>query len=379
MKRRPSPALVVLVAAAVAQQWPASVGAAERDPAASSFRPFARAHIDAGYWDGPAASDRESTLRRARIGARGRLGEAWRYRTEIDVRDWELRPVDAWLQWRPGRDTRFTFGNQQVPMGLHAFDGSERRLFLEPGLPAALTSGYRTGVLWQQRLAGRSTVAGGVFGERLSRFDDVDDTVAGGRGVNVRATRAWQGERLLLHAGVALERRWPGDNTLRIRARPETRLGNIRVVDTRRIADARHATTAAAEVAALGRRLAVTAEHIGSTVRRDGHAAAHFHGWQATAVWTFAADAWDYDRRRGRIVADLPAGRWSLGLRLSELDLGSGGIDGGRAFAATVAASYRLTAWLRYTVEAGRSHGRDRNGDPFSQRRVQFRLLASLR
>ena len=363
------PVAVVLLGAACsfanADEW--TFGSA-------SIRPFARVHVDAGAWR-VAASDEDTELRRARVGASGRIGDAFRYRVELDAIDAEFDPVDFWLQWRgDGQPGRLTFGHQQVAIGLDAMRGSERLFFMERALPTALVPGYRMGLQWQQTLGRRSGLSVGLFGDRVPSFSEIDASLRGERSVNARLTERLRlpgGYRL--HLGVAVDHRRPDDGTARYRARPETRLGTLRFVDTRTIENVDTMTALGLETALIGERVALSAEHINTFVRRDGTGSLDLHGWSGSVVWTSEDGSWRYDRRRGRLTGRPGTGAWSIGVRVSDLDLRSREITGGRERNLTLSAATRVNDWLRLVAEAGHASGRDRNGDPFEFDRLQLR------
>ena len=339
------------------------------------FRPFARLHVDAGAWHTD-ARDSDMELRRARMGARGRLTDELRYRFELDVIGMEFDPIDFWLQWRPADSNgRLTVGHQQVPIGLDAMRGSERLFFLERALPTALVPGYRFGAQWQYRVSKRSGFTVGAFGDRLRSFDEFEVDLDGERRLTARWSQLFEiNSNISTHVGLAFDFQHPEDETARFRARPESRLGRLRFVDTGRIDDARSITASGLEFAVFGNRWSVSGERVETRVGRKDASELGFHGWSASFVWTFADDTWRYNRLRGRLSGRPPIGVWSLGIRFSAIDLDDGEIRGGNERNVTVSAARRLTKAARFLVEVADSRGTDRRGDAIAYSKVQLRL-----
>lgn len=88
-------------------------------------------------------------LRRARTIFEGKLGERLEFRLAPDFGNGKAELQDAYLDCLLFPGLRARLGRTKVPLGLERLQSSADTLFVEPGLPTALTPNYDAGLLLQ--------------------------------------------------------------------------------------------------------------------------------------------------------------------------------------------------------------------------------------
>lgn len=137
-----------------------------------TFTPQGRIQVDYtnASGDNSGADFNGFDLRRAYIGARGKLGDRISYNVDLGVDETgDVTPIVAFLDWKPfntskGNDFRFRVGQFKTPMSL---DESTSSRFTSTIERAAFTDSFniqrRVGVGFVQR-GKKYTLSGGVFG-----------------------------------------------------------------------------------------------------------------------------------------------------------------------------------------------------------------------
>ena len=142
----------------------------------------------------------------------------------------------------------------------------------------------------------------------------------------------------LLHTGLAASYRAFDDGRIRFRARPESFLADVFLVDTGAITDVDEVLRYGLEAAAVVGPFSFQSEYIGTNVRRKGgRSNLDFDGWYVYASYSPTGESRPYDGNRGvfeRIAPYRPLGgkglgAWELGLRYSHLDLSDEDVIGG--------------------------------------------------
>lgn len=308
-----------------------------------------RIHYDvARYSDDVTLLEDEQDFRRARFILRAGYDD-WQFRADYDV-----GLVDGWrnlyLRYDGWDRVRVTAGNQVAPFSLDELSSSNDLAFLERSLASALSPAMLTGIsvgTW----GGDWSATAGVFGDELS---DLDRRTAEGTSFVGRFTYApIRKRRQVLHFGISQEYRSIDSNTdVRIRARPESRLTDARLVDTGNIAGIDSLSTTGLELMAILDSVRLQTEYLRMSL--DGGANdATFSGGYVQASWLVTGERYRYSRSRGVPTAVRPRGDWGaleFSVRYSMLDLEDGLVSGGEQTQLTAAVSWYLNRQLRTSL-----------------------------
>ncbi len=207
-------------------------------PGGFTFRPRGRLEFDAAAFDAAGFSG-GTQLRRARLGAEGRIEGDWGYRFEVDLANSNVTIADAYVQYLGWGGTTVTIGQHKSPTSLERLTGSPALLFLERATVVETLTNNGVG---GDRNVGVSagwrgsnwTLTAGAFGEPLNRTRGNAGTGSEGWGVYGRGTFVpVNSNGNLVHVGASAFWRDTGSTTgLRFGDRPEVRVDNRRIVDT---------------------------------------------------------------------------------------------------------------------------------------------------
>ncbi|MHC5011588.1 MAG: OprO/OprP family phosphate-selective porin [Planctomycetota bacterium] len=264
-------------------------------------------------------------------------------------------------------------GHTFEPFGLEPQVSSKHQVFMERSLATALAPVQNTGIQIRDALRGdRITYGLGLFTNSNafgnSEFDDDGATFggeSGGLALTLRLTcLPWapcECESRLLHVGASAT--WRRDlETIRYRSRPESNLAP-RVVDTRDPATgadlaARHVFNWGADVALVYDQFSLQGEYVMSHVDATSVADPAFSAWYVFASWFLTGESRNFSRRHGRFAGVETChdflgegcrgmGAWELVLRYSNLDLRSGGVNGGEVGDLTAGLNWYLNDNMR--------------------------------
>lgn len=308
-----------------------------------------RIHYDvARYSDDVTLLEDEQDFRRARFILRAGYDD-WQFRADYDV-----GLVDGWrslyVRYGGWNRVRVTAGNQVAPFSLDELSSSNDLAFMERSLASALSPAMLTGLSVRTWGDDWSATAG-VFGDELS---DLDRRTADGTSFVGRFTYApIRKRRQVLHFGVAHEYRSIDSNTdVRIRARPESRLTDARLVDSGNIAGVDSLSTTGVELMAILDSVRLQSEYLLMSLD-GGLNDADFSGGYVQASWLVTGERYRYSRSRGVPTAVRPKGDWGaleFSVRYSMLDLEDGLVSGGEQTQLTAAVSWYFNRQLRTSL-----------------------------
>ncbi|HZX22642.1 MAG TPA: porin [Woeseiaceae bacterium] len=312
-----------------------------------------RIHYDvARYDDDVTVLEDEQDFRRARAILRARYDD-WQFRADYDV-----GIVEGWrnlyVRYRGWSRKRLTIGNQVAPFSLDELTSSNDLAMMERSLASALSPAMLTGISLRTWGDDWSATAG-VFGNELS---DLDRRTVDGTSVIGRVTWApIRKKRRVLHLGLAQEYRSVDSNEdVRIRARPESRLTDERLVNTDRLAGVDALWTTGVEFMGILDNVRLQSEFMRMGLR-GGPNEADFTGGYVQAGWVVTGERYRYSRSRGVPTSVRPKGDWGaleLSARYSTLDLEDGPVTGGEQSQITAAVSLYLNEQLRVSVNYSR-------------------------
>lgn len=327
-----------------------------------SFQPIARMNFDVTSFNDD-MSDRSNgtNMRRARFGAKGKLGNDLSYKAEVDFGGNDVELTDFYLKYAGWDAADFVIGQQRPQMGLQQLTSANNIRFLERSAPVnALLQGRRLGL---NVLMGDDNWSFGVgaFGEGAgssASTDDEDSSVEARGTINLLPILNEDTDNVF-HLGAAYSYRNPTDNETRFRARPGTGDG-ARIVDTGTITNVDTVDVYGLEVAGIFGPFHAQGEYINANVnRQNGAIDAAFDGFYAQAGYFLTGETLPYNGKSAKIGSVKPnepfdlktggPGAWELVARFENLDLNDSdaGVTGGEVDIITGGVNWYLNQNLR--------------------------------
>ncbi|MGH8615406.1 MAG: OprO/OprP family phosphate-selective porin [Gammaproteobacteria bacterium] len=355
-----------------------------------SFEVFGRLQTDAAwYWDDDNTHlDSSAEFRRARLGIGGTLWDYWIWKFETDFTEDRVSIKDAYIRNTYLNPFAIQVGNFKEPFSLEQLTSSRFITFMERSINDDMVPERNLGAMVQY-IGPSWTASGGVFGEGIDNVSETLRTSNGGEGIGAtgRITVApILAEDRLLHLGGAISWRKPDEpdsnaaDDLRIRARPESHVTDVRLVDTGTIAGVEHSLRYGAEAAFAWGPWSLQGEYIYFDIDRQTGADPNFDGWYFYGSWFLTGEsrAAAYKVDKGGVfdrikplrpwhAPDL-GGRWGafeLAARYSTIDLTDAGINGGEEDNFTAALNWYPNANLRLMLNYIRVLDVERPGNAF--------------
>lgn len=306
-----------------------------------------RAQLDYAFYDDDVRELGDGgELRRGRLFASGNLANDWSYKVQYDFAGGDATPKDIKVAYTGLPGGTVTIGNFKQAFSLENLTSSKYITFIERALPTSLAQGRRLGVGYQHT-GERHSAAVSAYGQPVDE-DGIDEGLgAGGR----FAYTPVRGNRDLLHFGIAgaWEEAPDASDTLRLRARPESHVTDVRLVDTGTLAGVEDLTRAGLEAAWVRGPFSLQAEAIRVDVNRRGNPDYAVDGWYAFGSWFVTGESRPYKAGAfGRVTPRGDAGAWEVALRLSSLDFDDAGVAGGTEDNVTVGVNYYVTSHFRF-------------------------------
>ena len=275
-----------------------------------------------------------------------------------------------------------TLGHMKESFSLERLTGLGNLTFMERALPTeAFAPGRNVGISHQITMLNQQmTWALGAF-INTGSFSDVGDSLdeiseANGWNITTRVTGLpWyedSGEKLL-HLGLSYTHQFRNINDCesQVRRRPESRLTNVRLVDTGKFAT-RGMDRINPEVAIVSGPLSFQGEYFHLFADSDVADDPRFWGFYLYGSYFITGEHRNYDRSKGvfsRIKPnrDFFEGGWGaleLGLRFSYIDLNGGNIRGGREHDLTAGLNWYLNEKTKFMFNYIRARAKDRESPP---------------
>lgn len=314
-------------------------------------------------------------FRRARIAMLGDYGPA-EYRIEMDFAQ-SGRPtfLDVWGGFKdiPGLG-RIRIGHFFEPFSLERLTSNRYQTYMERSqVDQAFAPSRHTGVAASNTYGtdDLGTRAIGIFRTKTNAYGD-DEGDGFESSITGRMTRlAWFEDdgRRLLHLGLAGSYRFTDNNQVRFAVEPEARLGaQIPIIpyfaDTGLIA-ARTYQLVGLETSLVNGSFSLQSEATITPVNTANYGNVLFYGWYVDASYFLTGEYRPYDKEFAifkRVEPSKPfidyspgnhttfgPGAWQVGARLSQVNLTSGGIQGGKQTDLTLGLNWYLNPYARFT------------------------------
>ena len=278
----------------------------------------------------------------------------WEYELEVDFGENDPELVDAFIRYRGYEPWAFRIGHIKEPFSLEEQTSNVHITFMERALPNVFAQDRSIGID-AQTYGDNWTFAAGVFGEGADDKEAQDEGV----GFTARSTFApILEENRIIHLGGSVTWRDTGDeDEVRLRARPESHISDIRYVNTGKISDVDDFYSYGIEAATVFGPFSLQGEYMATHLNRDaGFSDLDFDGFYVYGSWFLTGESRSYRDRKGEfgrvtpksIVGKGGVGAWELGLRFSHLDLDDDDVKGGKENNVTVGVNWYATPNIRF-------------------------------
>ncbi len=325
-------------------------------------------------------------LRKARLALKMTLWKTWYAEWDIDVAEGIVEIKDMYLIYNGFRNSAIKFGQFKEPFGLEILTTSRYLPFPERAyMGLAFKLGRRMGIgysHWGSRWNVRTALYAQGFDARKNK---TKDETGGGVGVRV-ATLPVKTSELQIHVGASANWTTPDDEThmVEFKSEPETKIGDVEILDTGAIFDVNATRRIGLEGAAVYRNFHVQSEYALVDVARLGNLpTVKFNGGYVYLLWTLTGESRKWMPSQGEFGQIIPQnehkGAWEVGFRYSYLSLSdtNTGILGGRAnnytFGVNWYANANMVFQLNYTLVMNSENATGNGfvgGDEFSY--IQF-------
>lgn len=325
-----------------------------------SFQPTGRVHLDASFFDDD-ASDRSSNgnIRRGRLGFKGKLGEDFKYKTEVDFSEEGVDLKDVALTYTGIDAFDVKLGHHKPTFGFENNTSSNYIMTMERS--TATNSFTRSEMIGANLLGGGDTYswALGIFNESGGNSDTGDDEDISVDGRLTTNILAWGDKDTdnVLHIGAGASLRNPTGN-VRFRARPVGDGANI--IDTGNFGSVEDVAVYNAELGAVLGPVTLQSEYFTADVSRDGgNSDADFDGYFAQLGWFITGETRPYKASTGKFGRVKPKSPFDIrnggtgavevvaAYANTDLNDQGAGILGGESDTTTLGVNWHLTNNIR--------------------------------
>lgn len=337
------------------------------------FQVGGRLQADAAFYDGDDNGFNNefgdgTKIRRLFLDVRGIIDKDWNYRFQYDFArpasgDSGARGIrDAWLQYTGWGLNQITVGNFKEYFGLEHLTSGLYTTFIERGVTDDLFTPDRHLGVGIGTYRPKWTANIGVFGERA----EGDAANEGDEGWDIAGRYTYAPVSLagnVVHLGIASRYHQPEDSTteLRFRARPESNVTDVRLIDTNVLANVDSTLGVALEAAVVKGPFSVQGEYITTEVKRNGaFDDVNLNAWYVYGSWFLTGESRPYRTKEAvfdRITPLTPVGKgsglggaWEVAVRYSSADLNDGVVVGGEQDNLTVGVNWYPTKNLRFST-----------------------------
>ncbi len=284
-----------------------------------------RIHLDYAFYDEDATVLNDTIrVRRARLGATGRLDDNWSYTSEIDFAENGVDYKDMYLRHNNIGGGRLSIGQLKVPFSLEELTSSNNITFMERSSPNLFSLSRRIGVHYSTS-GDNYTFAAMGFGQAIGGGDGGDE----GLGIGARVTfTPMKGENSVFHLGAGFQNYDTTNSnttTMRFRQRPESRPDGSRLIDTGNITAVDSVFAWNLEGAWQSGPFSVQGEYFSNRVKRDAQPNATFDGYYIYGSYFLTGENRRYSGGTfsGPRVGE--KGAWELAARYSSTNLDDAG------------------------------------------------------
>lgn len=306
-----------------------------------------RAHLDVAFYDDDVRKLGDGgEVRRARLFASGKLAAEWSYKAQFDFAGGDVATKDLYVAYSGLSAGDLTIGQFKQPLSLENLTSSKYTTFVERALPVGLASDRRLGIGFEAD-GDRYVFAASAYGQEVDE-EGLDEGLGSGARFAYTPVKS---DDDLVHLGIAAawEEAPDASDTLRMRARPESHVTDVRLVDTGTLTGVEDLTRAGLEAAWVHGPFSLQGEYLGVDVNRRHEPDYSADGWYVFGSWFLTGESRPYKGGAfGRVTPRGDGGAWEVALRYSTLDFDDAGVAGGTEDNLTLGLNYYVTSHLRF-------------------------------
>jgi len=302
-------------------------------------------------------------LRKGRFGMKTKLWDTWQGEWDIDIAEGIVETKDMFFSYTGFRNSHIQVGHFKMPLGLNELTSSRFQTFIERAYAMLAFETDRHIGIEYSRWGYQWNFRGAVFGQTLDTQKNKTKDETGGGAAARLVVAPIRTENSLLHTGLAAVYQNPDDetNVVDFASEPETKIGDVEILDTGTIFDVDYTAKLGLEFAFTHKNFSFQSEYIRTNViRLNDQPNAMFDGGYAFASWILTGEQRPWVEQWGEFWQVIPKnnniGAWELAARYSHLNLTdtNAGILGGKANNYTIALNWyanpNVRIMLNYTM-----------------------------
>ncbi|MCC6598753.1 MAG: TMF family protein [Alphaproteobacteria bacterium] len=325
-----------------------------------SFQPTGRMHLDFTHFEDDKRDNPDgANLRRARLGAKGDIGEDLNYKIELDFGGESTNLKDAYLAYTGLGFADIVLGNAKPPMGMEQATSSNYITMIER---SPVTNAFTRGEILGGALKGGGenwSLAGGVYNEDAGVNTSDDEGVS----AEMRGSVDLLPGDNVLHVGLGGSLRTPNatSESVSLGGKPAGTGSNL--ISTGTIANVDSSRVLGVELAGAFGPFSVQGEYMNYAIDRDSGSDPEFDGWYAQASYLLTGESRPYKGSTGTFGRVKPArpfslkngtpGAWEVAARVDQLDLNDAGagVAGGKMTDWTLGVNWYMTDNVRMMLD----------------------------
>ena len=317
----------------------------ESEDGAFSFQAIGRLQIDAAFYDQDKSKLGDGVqLRRARLGAQGKLFSDWQYKLEVDFAGEAAAVKDAFISYIGWAPAQFTIGNFYEPFCLECISSEAFTTFMERALPITQpTSSFDPDRHLGVGAAHYDDNWSASVGAFMKNLSDAQPAGEGDQQFDVAGRFTYDpivDKDKLLHFGVSGRYSSPSASQPVFRLKPESNVTNARFLDTGAagLTNVDHLYEISPELALVYGPASLQGEYFFVPVERTHPSGANtpsvtLTGWYAFASYFLTGESRNYNPQIARFDRISPnknlgsGGGWGafeLAARVSQADYDDG-------------------------------------------------------
>ncbi len=289
-----------------------------------------RAFLNGAYFfEGENEMSNGTHLRKARLALKMKLWKNWYTEWDMDIAEGIVEIKDMHVSYLGFKNSEIKFGHFKVPFGLEILTSSRYIVFPERAYNAlAFKMGRRMAIgysKWGNNWNFRTAFFGQTFDVNKNKTEDET-----GGGAAIRAAFApIKNDDMILHLGGAAVWERPDDNNwIEVyKAEPETKIGDVEILDTELLKNTSYTMRYGLEAALVYKSFHLQGEYQMLNVTRfEGNTDPSFSGGYVYLTWTITGESRPWDQTQGEFGQLIPKnegglGAWELAIRFSHLNL----------------------------------------------------------
>jgi phosphate-selective porin OprO and OprP len=279
-------------------------------------------------------------LRKARFAIKTLLWHNWNLEWDMNIAKGIVDAKDMYVSYIGIPQSHIKIGHFKMALGLEELTTSRYITFIERSYPMLAFEVDRRAAIEYSRWGERFNLRTAVFGQKMDieKNKTIDET--GGGAVARFVYAPVKTDNFLIHTGAAYVWENPDNNAnmVQYQSEPETKMGDVEILQTPNIPFVDHVQKIGLELAFQYKGFSIQSEIIDNKIlRMDGYKDLQFGGGYAFASWILTGEKRIWDVVQGEFGQIIPKsakwGAWEIAARYSHLDLSdtNAGILGGMA------------------------------------------------